>query len=85
MGSAPGADPGALERALREVAPEHWDAYERLLRELTTGRVWMLLWHGTPGSPDAQYGNMDIGGHGYAPAVTSPSNSRPAAGPAPTR
>ncbi|MDH6116278.1 hypothetical protein ABH930_000677 [Kitasatospora sp. GAS204A] len=71
-GPPPGADPGALERALREVAPEHWDAYERLLRELTTGRVWMLLWHGTPGSPDAQYGNMDIGGHGYAPAVTSP-------------
>ncbi|WSL80786.1 enhanced serine sensitivity protein SseB C-terminal domain-containing protein [Kitasatospora sp. NBC_01266] len=61
-----------MERALHEVAPERWDAYERLLRELAAGRVWMLLWHGTPGSPDAQYGNMDLGGHGYAPAVTSP-------------
>ncbi|PWI44654.1 enhanced serine sensitivity protein SseB [Streptomyces sp. ICBB 8177] len=31
----------------------------------------MLLWHGTPGSPDAQYGNMEVDGHGYAPCVTS--------------
>ncbi|MFB7663103.1 enhanced serine sensitivity protein SseB C-terminal domain-containing protein [Kitasatospora sp. NPDC056138] len=68
----PAADPGAIERALREVAPERWEAYEGLLRALADGQVWMLLWHGTPGSPDAQYGNMDIGGHGYAPAVTSP-------------
>ncbi|MFE4975861.1 enhanced serine sensitivity protein SseB C-terminal domain-containing protein [Kitasatospora sp. NPDC056651] len=67
----PGADPGALERALREVAPERYDAYERLLHALADGQVWMLLWHGTPGSQDAQYGNMEIGGHGYAPAVTS--------------
>lgn len=71
-GPAPGADPGALERALGEVAPDRFEAYEQLLRELAAGRVWMLLWHGTPGSPDAQYGNMDLGGHGYAPAVTSP-------------
>ncbi|WP_442907056.1 enhanced serine sensitivity protein SseB C-terminal domain-containing protein [Kitasatospora sp. NBC_01250] len=71
-GPAPGADPGALERALGEVAPDRFAAYEQLLSELAAGRVWMLLWHGTPGSPDAQYGNMDIGGHGYAPAVTSP-------------
>ena len=31
----------------------------------------MLLWQGTPGSPDAQYGNMEVGGHGYAPCFTS--------------
>ncbi|GAA2270164.1 enhanced serine sensitivity protein SseB C-terminal domain-containing protein [Kitasatospora cystarginea] len=68
----PAADPAAIERALRDVAPERWEAYENLLRALAEGQVWMLLWHGTPGSPDAQYGNMDIGGHGYAPAVTSP-------------
>ncbi|MCG6498568.1 enhanced serine sensitivity protein SseB C-terminal domain-containing protein [Kitasatospora sp. A2-31] len=68
----PGADPRALEHALREVAPERWEAYEALLQALADGQVWMLLWHGTPGSPDAQYGNMEISGHGYAPAVTSP-------------
>ncbi|MDH6133151.1 hypothetical protein P3T37_002545 [Kitasatospora sp. MAA4] len=71
-GPRPGADPGVLERALREVAPERYDAYEALLGALAEGQVWMLLWHGQPGSPDAQYGNMDIGGLGYAPAVTSP-------------
>ncbi|MFD9128022.1 enhanced serine sensitivity protein SseB C-terminal domain-containing protein [Kitasatospora sp. NPDC059571] len=71
-GQAPGSDPGAIERALGAVAPERWEAYEELLRALAQGQVWMLLWHGTPGSPDAQYGNMDISGHGYAPAVTSP-------------
>ncbi|MFJ1709177.1 enhanced serine sensitivity protein SseB C-terminal domain-containing protein [Kitasatospora sp. NPDC088346] len=68
----PGGDPGAIERALGQVAPERYDAYEALLRAIAEGQVWMLLWHGQPGSPDAQYGNMDIGGHGYAPAVTSP-------------
>ena len=31
----------------------------------------MLLWHGTAGSPDAQYGNMEVEGLGYAPCVTS--------------
>ncbi|KAF4408421.1 enhanced serine sensitivity protein SseB [Streptomyces sp. Ru87] len=31
----------------------------------------MLLWHGAPGSPDAQYGNMEVDGLGYAPCVTS--------------
>lgn len=70
--SAGAAGGGALERAMREVAPGRYDAYEDLLRALAEGQVWMLLWHGTPGSPDAQYGNMDISGHGYAPAVTSP-------------
>ncbi|GAA3052435.1 enhanced serine sensitivity protein SseB C-terminal domain-containing protein [Kitasatospora albolonga] len=70
--SAGAAADGAIERALGEVAPERYDAYERLLGALAAGRVWMLLWHGQPGSPDAQYGNMEIGGHGYAPAVTSP-------------
>lgn len=71
-GPRPGADPGALEHALGEVAPDRYEAYENLLRVLAEGQVWMLLWQGQPGSPDAQYGNMDIGGHGYAPAVTSP-------------
>ncbi|WP_405019276.1 enhanced serine sensitivity protein SseB C-terminal domain-containing protein [Kitasatospora sp. NBC_00070] len=70
--SAGAAADGAIERALGEVAPDRFDAYERLLYALAEGRVWMLLWHGTPGSPDAQYGNMELGGHGYAPAVTSP-------------
>ncbi|MEU5385123.1 MULTISPECIES: enhanced serine sensitivity protein SseB C-terminal domain-containing protein [Kitasatospora] len=65
-------DPGAVERALAAVAPERWEAYEGLLRALAGGQVWMLLWHGSPGSPDAQYGNMDVGGHGYAPCATSP-------------
>ncbi|MFI6449174.1 enhanced serine sensitivity protein SseB C-terminal domain-containing protein [Kitasatospora sp. NPDC050543] len=68
----PTGDPAALERALRDVAPERYEAYEALLRALAEGQVWMLLWHGSPGSPDAQYGNMDVSGHGYAPAVTSP-------------
>lgn len=31
----------------------------------------MLLWQGTPGGADAQYGNMEVGGFGYAPCVTS--------------
>jgi len=70
--SSGAAGGGAIERALGEVAPERYEAYESLLRALAEGQVWMLLWHGTPGSPDAQYGNMDISGHGYAPAVTSP-------------
>ncbi|MBL1065422.1 enhanced serine sensitivity protein SseB C-terminal domain-containing protein [Streptomyces sp. 7-21] len=31
----------------------------------------MLLWHGRPGDPDAQYGAVEVNGHGYAPCVTS--------------
>lgn len=31
----------------------------------------MLLWRGQAGSPDAQYGAMEVDGHGYAPCVTS--------------
>src|SRR4051812_26721436 len=57
---------------LLQVAPGRFDAYENLLASLAEGQVWMLLWQGTPGSPDAQYGNLEIGGHGYAPCVTSP-------------
>lgn len=57
---------------LRQVAPGRYDAYEALLRALASGRVWMLLWHGRPGAPDAQYGNMEVDGLGYAPCVTSP-------------
>ncbi|MEU8568762.1 enhanced serine sensitivity protein SseB C-terminal domain-containing protein [Streptomyces pathocidini] len=67
-GTAPA---GAVEQALRQVAPSRYEAYEQLLRALAEGRVWMLLWSGAPGAPDAQYGNMEVDGHGYAPCVTS--------------
>jgi hypothetical protein len=63
---------GHVERMLLQVAPGRFDAYENLLRSLADGEVWMLLWHGTPGSADAQYGSMEVGGHGYAPCITSP-------------
>lgn len=66
------ATAGHVEQMLRQVAPGRFDAYENLLRSLAEGRVWMLLWQGAPGSADAQYGAMEIGGHGYAPCVTSP-------------
>lgn len=56
---------------LRQVAPGRYDAYEKLLHALAEGDVWMLLWQGAPGSPDAQYGNMEVDGFGYAPCVTS--------------
>ena len=62
---------GAIERALLEVAPGRFDAYEALLAALGEGQVWMLLWFGQAGRPDAQYGNMEVGGFGYAPCVTS--------------
>lgn len=65
-----GAESG-VEQMLRQVAPGRYDAYEELLRSLAEGRVWMLLWHGQAGSPDAQYGNMEVEGLGYAPCVTS--------------
>jgi SseB protein C-terminal domain len=70
-----GAPQTGIEHALRQVAPDHFDtfnAYEALLRALGDGQVWMLLWQGQPGSPGAQYGNMDVNGYGYAPCVTSP-------------
>jgi hypothetical protein len=63
---------GHVERMLLQVAPGRFDAYENLLASLAEGQVWMLLWHGAPGSPEAQYGSMRIGGHGYAPCFTSP-------------
>ncbi|PKV88021.1 type III secretion system (T3SS) SseB-like protein [Streptomyces sp. TLI_146] len=59
---------------LRQVAPGRYDAYEALLHALadpSSGRLWMLLWHGRPGAPDAQYGNMEVDGVAYAPCVTS--------------
>ncbi|MYR61793.1 enhanced serine sensitivity protein SseB [Streptomyces sp. SID625] len=65
---------GHVEQMLRQVTPGRYDAYEALLRTLatpSTGQVWMLLWHGQAGAPDAQYGHMEVGGHGYAPCVTS--------------
>lgn len=63
---------GSVEQLLRQVSPGRYDAYEALLEQLADGRVWMLLWNGQPGSPDAQYGNMEVAGYGYAPCVTSP-------------
>ncbi len=65
--------PAGVENALREVAPGRYDTYETLLRALGDGRVWMLLWQGEPGSPDAQYGNMEVDGARYVPCVTSPA------------
>lgn len=60
---------------MRQVTPGRYDAYEALLRALADetagGRLWMLLWQGEPGSPAAQYGNMQVEGFGYAPCVTS--------------
>lgn len=68
--AGPGA-PGNLEHMLRQVTPGRYDAYEALLQALAADRIWMLLWHGRAGSPEAQYGNMEIDGLGYAPCVTS--------------
>ncbi len=65
-----GAESG-VEQMLRQVAPGRYDTYEALLHALAEGSVWMLLWHGQAGSPDAQYGNMEVDGLGYAPCVTS--------------
>lgn len=62
---------GQVERVLRQVAPGRYDAYEALLGALAEGQLWMLLWHGQPGAPDAQYGTMEVDGLGYAPCVTS--------------
>ncbi|MFI1592328.1 enhanced serine sensitivity protein SseB C-terminal domain-containing protein [Streptomyces halstedii] len=71
MSASGTAAAGQVEHMLRQVTPGRLDAYEALLGALADGRVWMLLWHGTAGSPDAQYGNMEVGGLGYAPCVTS--------------
>ncbi|MER5889788.1 enhanced serine sensitivity protein SseB C-terminal domain-containing protein [Streptomyces sp. NPDC001941] len=62
---------GRVEHVLRQVTPGRYDVYEALLHALADGQVWMLLWQGRPGSPDAQYGNMEVDGLGYAPCVTS--------------
>lgn len=48
-----------------------YETYEALLAALAGSDVWMLLWHGKPGAPDAQYGSVEVSGHGYAPCVTS--------------
>lgn len=74
MSASGTAAAGQVEHMLRQVTPGRYDAYEALLRALATphsGQVWMLLWHGQAGSPDAQYGNMEVEGCGYAPCVTS--------------
>ncbi|AXK34338.1 enhanced serine sensitivity protein SseB [Streptomyces armeniacus] len=61
----------SVEQLLRQVSPGRYDVYEALLNTLSGAQLWMLLWNGQAGSPDAQYGNMEVGGHGYAPCVTS--------------
>lgn len=74
-GDSPGrAQPrpgGQVEHLLRQVTPGRYDAYEALLHALAESEIHLLLWHGEPGAPDAQYGNMDVEGVGYAPCVTS--------------
>ncbi|MER8047993.1 enhanced serine sensitivity protein SseB C-terminal domain-containing protein [Streptomyces sp. NPDC094032] len=71
MSASGTAATGMVEHTLRQVAPGRPDAYEQLLHALAAADVRMLLWQGTPGSPDAQYGNMEVDGFGYAPCVTS--------------
>jgi len=61
-----------VEQLLGHVSPGRYDTFEALLDALADSQVWMLLWNGQPGSPDAQYGNMEVAGYGYAPCVTSP-------------
>jgi type III secretion system (T3SS) SseB-like protein len=61
----------SVEQLLRQVSPGRYDTYEALLAALAESRLWMLLWHGQAGTPDAQYGNMTVDGHGYTPCVTS--------------
>ncbi|RST18759.1 enhanced serine sensitivity protein SseB [Streptomyces sp. WAC05374] len=70
-GAAAGHAAGQVEHLLGQVTPGRYDTYEALLHALAEGQLWMLLWHGRAGSPDAQYGNMEVDGHGYAPCVTS--------------
>lgn len=60
-----------VEQLLGQLSPGRYDSYEALLDVLAGSQVLMLLWKGQPGSPDAQYGNMEVAGYGYAPCVTS--------------
>ncbi|WP_255952098.1 enhanced serine sensitivity protein SseB C-terminal domain-containing protein [Streptomyces odontomachi] len=74
MSASGTAAAGQVEQMLRQVTPGRYDAYEALLQALAdpaAGQVWMLLWHGQAGSPDAQYGYLEVDGLGYAPCVTS--------------
>jgi len=66
--AGPAGDVGA---ALRAVAPGRLRAYEELLHAVARGRLWMLLWQGAPGSPDARYGALRVDGQSYVPCVTS--------------
>ncbi|MEV6790617.1 enhanced serine sensitivity protein SseB C-terminal domain-containing protein [Streptomyces sp. NPDC051320] len=71
MSASGTAAAGQVEHMLRQVTPGRYDAYEALLHALADSHLWMLLWHGQAGSADAQYGNMEVAGLGYAPCVTS--------------
>ncbi|MFG2878108.1 enhanced serine sensitivity protein SseB C-terminal domain-containing protein [Streptomyces sp. NPDC048337] len=72
MSASGTAAAGQVEHMLRQVTPGRYEGYESLLHALGEGRLWMLLWQGQSGSPDAQYGGMEVEGLGYAPCVTSP-------------
>ncbi|MFJ7153655.1 enhanced serine sensitivity protein SseB C-terminal domain-containing protein [Streptomyces sp. NPDC101118] len=71
MSASGTAAAGQVEHMLRQVTPGRYESYEALLQALADGQLWMLLWHGRPGAPDAQYGGMEVEGLGYAPCVTS--------------
>ena len=68
MSASGTAAAGQVEHMLRQVTPGRYDAYEALLHALAEGQVWMLLWHGAAGLPDAQYGNMEVDGPATHPA-----------------
>ncbi|MEV8537233.1 enhanced serine sensitivity protein SseB C-terminal domain-containing protein [Streptomyces sp. NPDC051211] len=72
MSASGTAAAGQVEHMMRQVTPGRYEDYEALLHALAEGRLWMLLWNGQSGSPDAQYGGMEVEGLGYAPCVTSP-------------
>ncbi|MDT0269435.1 enhanced serine sensitivity protein SseB C-terminal domain-containing protein [Streptomyces sp. DSM 44915] len=61
----------AVEELLTRVTADRLETYEELLGALADSEVWMLLWQGAPGEPDAHYGGIELAGHGYAPCVTS--------------
>ncbi|MER7763665.1 enhanced serine sensitivity protein SseB C-terminal domain-containing protein [Streptomyces sp. NPDC097619] len=71
-GTAAAGQAGQVEHVLRQVTPGRYDSYESLLHALAGGRLWMLLFEGQPGAPEARYGGMQVEGQGYAACVTSP-------------
>lgn len=68
MSASGTAAAGQVEHMLRQVTPGRYESYESLLHALAEGRLWMLLWQGQPGSPDAQYGGWRSTGSDTRPA-----------------